>query len=299
MEILNQIRDDYENGAGFLARRSCEILKEILMQQSREDIDAVKKVIKHFCHSLYNLRPSMTNINNLAFLLNDQLEDIFTVYSIGDPIPALLKKIDEIILIQKKAIIKAAHNLSNLLKESQTILTHSKSLSVLKALDLANEKNIRVYVTESSPVMEGRAMAETLNHWIKIPVFVIADTEISHVMPQVDIVIVGCDTILPDGSIINKIGTSTIALCAEKCEKKFYCVGDTYKISSDKNSVALEEVSSSQSLTSFADAKNVYFDKTTEELITGIVTEEGMMSLPLIKKHVSLWKSLERNLLKH
>ena len=298
MQILDQIRNDYENGANFLARRSCEILKGLISCQTREDIAALKGTIKEYCQNLYNLRPSMVNINNTAALLYHELSRIFSLYPVSDPIPALVQRIDEIILDFRKVVIKSAHEAEKLIPEGAALLTHSKSLAVAKAIDLANAKNLQVYVTESRPHMEGQRMAGMLNEWLKIPAFVITDAEVSHFMPRIDMVLVGCDSILPDGCIVNKIGTSTIALCAHEYKKPIYCIGDTYKISSLAEAVSLEEVPSSQSSTEFPEIKNVYFDKTSHEYLTGIISEWGVMSPEDIADRVENWSHLEKELMK-
>jgi len=48
-------------------------------------------------------------------------------------------------------------------------------------------------------------------------------------MPKIDCVFVGCEAVVENGGIINKIGTFTIALCAKTFQKPFYVFTESLK----------------------------------------------------------------------
>lgn len=48
-----------------------------------------------------------------------------------------------------------------------------------------------------------------------IPTKVISDSAVAVIMPKVDCIFVGCEAVVENGGIINKIGTFTTALCAK------------------------------------------------------------------------------------
>lgn len=62
-----------------------------------------------------------------------------------------------------------------------------------------------------------------------IPCKVIADAAVAVAMPNVDCIFVGCEAVVENGGIINKIGTFTLALCAKTFQKPFYVFTESLK----------------------------------------------------------------------
>jgi len=48
-------------------------------------------------------------------------------------------------------------------------------------------------------------------------------------MPKVDCIFVGCEAVLENGGIVNKVGTFTVALCARTFQKPFYVFTESLK----------------------------------------------------------------------
>ncbi|MGH9830908.1 MAG: hypothetical protein ACREDR_47485, partial [Blastocatellia bacterium] len=128
---------------------------------------------------------------------------------------------------------EAAWHFAGLVTPNSTVLTHSRSSTVLLALKRAKEsgKSFNVIVTESRPVMEGRTVAKSLAE-AGIPVTLIADAAAALVMDKVDMVVVGADRVT-ENCIINKIGSYMIALAAREREIPFYTIADSSKFIRD------------------------------------------------------------------
>jgi len=94
-----------------------------------------------------------------------------------------------------------------------TYVTLSYSDNVLESLKAAHERAsvARVYVMESGPCLEGRALAKALAA-SDIPSTIVPDSEGPSRVREASAVLVGADSILRDGSLINKAGTSSLAL---------------------------------------------------------------------------------------
>jgi translation initiation factor eIF-2B subunit alpha len=58
---------------------------------------------------------------------------------------------------------------------------------------------------------------------------VIKDAAVALVMPKVDCIFVGCEAVLENGGVVNKLGTFTIALCAKTFQKPFYVFSESLK----------------------------------------------------------------------
>jgi ribose 1,5-bisphosphate isomerase len=165
------------------------------------------------------------------------------------------------------------------------ILTHCHSSTVTSILRKAklDGKSFDVVCTESRPVFQGRITAkETLDAGIKTTMIV--DSAVRHFMNQVDLVMVGADAITSEGNVINKIGTSMVALAAKEARTPFYVVSELLKfdpLTIHGEYEKLEERSSKEvweESPSGLIIRNPAFDITRREFIHGIICEEGIIS---------------------
>ena len=165
------------------------------------------------------------------------------------------------------------------------VLTHCHSSTVTSMLNRAKEegKSFEVICTESRPVFQGRITAkEMLEAGIKTTLIV--DSAVRYFMNEVDLVVVGADAITSEGNVINKIGTSMVALAAKEARTPFYVVSELLKfdpvtIHGDYESI--EERSPSEvwdDPPSGLVIRNPAFDVTRREFIHGIICEEGIVS---------------------
>ncbi|GAB1608154.1 translation initiation factor eIF-2B subunit alpha-like [Argonauta hians] len=116
------------------------------------------------------------------------------------------------------------------LRDGMTILTHSRSRVVLQVLKEAarDKKRFNVFVTESRPDESGRVLCDELKK-ANIAALLILDSAVSSVMSDVDLVLVGAESVVESGGIINKIGTFNIALAAKAFNKPVYVVAEFFK----------------------------------------------------------------------
>ena len=128
----------------------------------------------------------------------------------------------------------------------------------------------------------------------------IVDSAVRYFMKDVDLVIMGADAVTVNGSIINKIGTSQLALAASEARKNVIIAAETYKFSpktllgelveiEERDS---EEVITREKLDEFSNVfvKNPAFDVTPREYVDLICTEVGAippeMAYIIIKEHL-------------
>jgi translation initiation factor eIF-2B subunit alpha len=57
----------------------------------------------------------------------------------------------------------------------------------------------------------------------------ISNAAVGIVMPKIDCIFVGCEAVLENGGIVNKIGTFTIGLVAKTFQKPFYVFTESFK----------------------------------------------------------------------
>ena len=257
-----------------------------------QDLETAKKI-------LFETRPTAVN---LAW----GLEKIMKITKTG-------KNVDEI----RRSVIETAKQMaeddvqinmsigkngSELFNESDTIMTHCNAgalatvgygtaLGVIRATKESG-KNIKVIATETRPIQQGsRLTAFELKH-DGIDVSLIPDTAVGYTMANglVNGVIVGADRILQTGHVFNKIGTYQVATMAKQHNIPFYVAAplSTFDLESRPDDVIIEQRKASE-VTGIGDKKtapdginviNPAFDMTPPELISGIITENGVVKPP-------------------
>ncbi len=160
--------------------------------------------------------------------------------------------------------------------QSDFIFTLSNSRTIIEVLKLwkHQNKNIKVTVCESRPKFEGRFAAKELaKHGLETTL--IAEALMSKFIPQVDLVLIGADKILKDGSVVNKTGSLSSAIIAKYYKKPFVVAASKEKISQETNSLIKEEnpkeILSNQ--IKKLNPVNIYFEVIAKSLITKIVTD--------------------------
>lgn len=192
-----------------------------------------------------------------------------------------------------------------LLKDGDIVLTHCNAGSLatvaygtaLGVIRAAKEsgKRLSVIATETRPVMQGsRLTAFELLH-DGIDVSLITDTAVGHMMARgaISHVIVGADRVLHTGHVFNKIGTYQVAILANKHNVPFYVAAplSTFDFESNPDDVIIEDRSADEVVRvgrkriapKGVRVFNPAFDMTPPELITGIITEKGVIKPPFEK----------------
>jgi methylthioribose-1-phosphate isomerase len=197
-----------------------------------------------------------------------------------------------------------------ILRDGDMVLTHCNAgslatvaygtaLGVIRAARDSG-KRLSVIATETRPVMQGsRLTAFELLH-DGIDVSLITDTAVGHMMAigAVNHVIVGADRVLRTGHVFNKIGTYQVAILANKHNVPFYVAAplSTFDFESSPADVIIEDrsveevvkVGKRRIAPKGVRVFNPAFDMTPPELITGIITERGVLNPPFDKNLKSL-----------
>ena len=163
-----------------------------------------------------------------------------------------------------------------------------------------------VYADETRPLLQGARLTAWELIEDNIPVTLITDNMAAWVMQtqHIDSVIVGADRIAANGDTANKIGTYGVALAAKYHQIPFYIAApiSTFDFTLETGKqIPIEERSADEvrllhSVVTAPQQVNVFnpaFDVTPGELITGIITEYGVISAPYIENIKKLQKILQ------
>ncbi|MBS7631022.1 S-methyl-5-thioribose-1-phosphate isomerase [Candidatus Bathyarchaeota archaeon] len=195
------------------------------------------------------------------------------------------KILDELILNFEKSHTAIISFGSKRILDGDCILTHCHSSTVNDMLKLAkrNGSSFSVIVTETRPLYQGRITARELIE-AGIETTLIVDSAARSFIKSVDLVIVGADAITSEGNVINKIGTSMIALIAHEARIPFYTISSLLKFDPQTVYGEFESIEERNSFEVWADPPeglciaNPAFDITKRDYIHGIICEEGVIS---------------------
>jgi methylthioribose-1-phosphate isomerase len=154
-------------------------------------------------------------------------------------------------------------------------------------------KQIHVWVDETRPLLQGARLTTWELKEAGVPHTLITDSMAAHFMARgsIDLVMVGADRIAANGDGANKIGTYGVAVLAHAHDIPFYFVAPTSTVdlsTPDGAHIEIEERSPDE-VTSFRGVRtapegtkvaNPAFDVTPQRLISGIVTESGIVTTP-------------------
>ncbi|SHJ42778.1 S-methyl-5-thioribose-1-phosphate isomerase [Parasporobacterium paucivorans] len=198
---------------------------------------------------------------------------------------------------------KIGENGAALLRDGMSILTHcnagrlatARYGTALAPVYVAEEqgKRIHVYADETRPLLQGARLTAYELKEAGVDVTVITDSMAAYVMKnmRVDFVIVGCDRVAANGDTANKIGTYGVALLAKAHGIPFYVAGPFSTIDMDTptgREILIEERPPEEITHGFGkrtvpvgvEVLNPAFDVTDHALITGFITEKGIICPP-------------------
>jgi len=269
------------------------------LQSSAKEKDELINYLENAKKILFKTRPTAVN-------LSWGLDKIMQVAKNAENVDEIRKSVVEAAKHMAEDDIKInmsmGKNGSELFNDNDTIMTHCNAgalatvgygtaLGVIRATKDSG-KNIKVIATETRPVQQGsRLTAFELKH-DGIDVSLIPDTAVGYTMANdlVNGVIVGADRILRTGHVFNKIGTYQVATMAKKHNIPFYIAAplSTFDLQSKPDDIIIEQRKASE-VTGIGDKRtapdgidviNPAFDVTPPELISAIITENGVAKPP-------------------
>ena len=151
----------------------------------------------------------------------------------------------------------------------------------------------KVYADETRPLLQGARLTAFELQQAGVDVTLIMDSAAASVMSQglVDVVIVGTDRVAANGDFANKIGTLGLAIAAQYYGIPFYvaCPSSTLDLETPSGSRIEIEERDAEEVTHLAGrriapdamkARNPAFDVTPHALVSGFVTERGIVHAP-------------------
>jgi translation initiation factor eIF-2B subunit alpha len=143
---------------------------------------------------------------------------------------AILERGERFQLISLAARDRIAGQAADFIPNNSTVLTHGWSRVVAGVLlEAAKTKHFDLIILEGRPDAAGAKAAQFYSKEGQIPVRLVLDAAMGSVMEQVDLVLTGAEAVVENGGVVNKLGTYSLACCAQASRKPFYVAAESYK----------------------------------------------------------------------
>src|SRR3989440_11913848 len=252
-EAIRGMAEDRTSGASKLARLAVDTMGlAIVNAKGRPDPKELAEVARRISEA----QPAMAIVHNVAQLVARLVSEGL------DPKAVLLEIRTEL----DRARERIARTFLKVVPPHATIVTLSYSDNVLEAIKMAHGRGHvnRAYVLESGPLFEGRTMANALSD-AGVPASAVPDSEGASLLARASCALVGADSVLRDGAVVNKVGTRGLAAVAADRKKPFYVACETLKFDARYDAATWPGLR--------IPSMNSTFEVTPSELITTTVTE--------------------------
>jgi len=272
-QLLEEIRQDRVHSASWLSLRAIGALRLAAGKSNTHTAADFLNEVKAVARELAEAKPSMAPIANLVALwFYEMVQESETAKDLDSLRAFAILRGERIIKARKGALNRVAEHGSQVVEDGDVLISCSDSATVVQSLKAARlaGKEFGVYVAESR-TSDGKAYGEAMAEKMRserIPVKVIPDNPktIGDCASKSTKALVGADSILDNGSLINGSPTLIIAEAAKEKQIPFYIVCETTKFSALRlagRHLWLEEG----------------FEVIPPQLITRIITEEGVMKV--------------------
>lgn len=305
---LKEIAADNSSGSQAITRAAATLFFEILEEKPPPSAEDLRAVILQSGRRLLRAHPTMASLFNLLVRLLQALDRAAGAKSSQGALRAIP---DDFVAEMEAHNRRIADHLFELIRPNLTrgmpaVLTHSASGSVSAALRRCRErgKPFSVICTESRPVGEGARQAADLAR-AGIPTALTTDALAVSLLagglpdvPRADLVVVGADAVAAAG-VVNKAGTSALAAIARQRRIPCYVLAGSEKFLPSGYPItgALgKENAPAEILSPIPHGLSVinrYFDLTLLEELTGVISEDGLLSPGDLHKRIEELKGHE------
>jgi translation initiation factor eIF-2B subunit delta len=265
---IKKIKSDRSSGASQIARNALGVLKFFAQTSKIETCRGFIGAFSELGRMLFDMRHNMAPVQNLVARI------VYEIHSLDEDNLVKVRnfavsRIDALCKESDAAAKKTAEWAASKIGYSDFLATCSYSSTICETFRIAKNKGKRfkVFIAESKSdddkLRYGQVVANFLES-IDVSAEVFPDDEIYRYVPKTNCVLVGADSVLFDGSIINGCPTYGVAVEAADSGVPFFSVCESIKANS--MSYLGKNIEAEKG-----------FDLVPSNLITGIITEKGIL----------------------
>lgn len=298
-QIINDIKDIKIQGATNVAIATFEGIKLFLSDYEKDvPLEVLFADLEKVGISLAEARPNEPLAKNGLKYLTHMIRVKFPgLTSFSDTKSAFVKLSDEYLTLIKSSKDLIVKHSETLLEGVDEVVTHCHSSTAERVIIAQSRRvdNFSAVCTETRPLFQGRITAKNLLDG-GVDTTMIADSAVESFIigrgvRNTDVVFIGCDQICMNGDAINKIGSWGVALASYYANKPIYVMGSILK--TDVSTVYRPvEIEMRDAKELWEDAPeglkmvNPAFEIVNKELITGYLTEIGLVKPDEIEKKI-------------
>jgi len=294
-KIQERIRSLEIQGARNVAVAGLECLKIAALTEDVHSPPELLSRVVDVARSVSRVRVTEPGLRNvLAQVLHSSKR--YDPKDISDLRTFIVRRCDDLLHLLDSNLPNICLHGSSVIKDGFTVFTHCHSSSVTRLImSEAEKKSLRVFCTETRPRWQGRKTAQELcEHGIDTTLFV--DSATHMYMQEAQLVLIGADAV-GGGKLYNKIGSYMVIHFANLLGIPAYSVCETQKFD------PLVEIGYEQPIEQRPPSEviegdvpfnvlNPAFETVPLEMLTGIITEEGVVRPEEVGKVVKKYQYL-------
>jgi eIF-2B alpha/beta/delta-like uncharacterized protein len=287
-QLIREIEDMKVKGAYLITRVALEALALRAKEAAANGVP-ILEALRAAAHRLQAAQPSMASVANAcAYVLHPLAPPESSSLTSEDIHQLVVERSQEFLDANDRAQQAVVEVGARVVQAGDVIFIHSYTGTLLEIFRRACEdgRRFRVIATESRPYCEGRFMVSELLK-IGISCTLIIDAAIGSYIGQATKSLVGCDSFLSNGDVVNKIGTQLLALACQVHGVPLYAAGSVLKLSMrslrgetvkmlerpDDGGIAPADLPDRQGL----QVENRIFDVTPGRHFAALITDQGML----------------------
>jgi len=286
---IEAIARDRRHGAAQLAGRAVEVLVTLCRRGRASTPQELTRLVITAALRIARIRPSMAPVYNWSLLFARRFSELTRRAASLEDLRRRGVHLGEEIRAQQRSLVRQqVESARPLLAACRSLVTLSYSSTVEAILRQALQRHTTVVIAESRPLFEGRRLFTRIRE-THASLRIVTDAQLGLAVARADLVLVGADSILSDLAVVNKTGTYLAALVAKAHHRGFYVAADTFKIQAAlvSSTGVLEAKSGKEVWPRYAEScDNVYFDITPGDLVSGFVTELGILDGSRMTKEI-------------
>jgi methylthioribose-1-phosphate isomerase len=314
-QVAEAIRNMTLRGAPIIGISAAFGLVLAAFNSSIRDLESLKKIVHNSAIELGQTRPTAIN---LAWALNRMLASMDEAIGSADDLRQQLES-EAIKMAAEDVKINQtiSKNGAELINDGDTIIHHCNTgalamvdwgtaLGVIRTAH-AQGKHLHVLVDETRPRLQGSRLTAWELQQYGIPFEIICDNAAGFFLEKgiVQKVLFGADRVVQNGDVANKIGSYMLALAANANHVPVYSVFPTSTVDltiktgsqipiemRSQDEVLDIQLHGEQVVPNGSTARNPAFDITPHELISGYVTEVGVITHPF---EINILKAIRKN----
>jgi methylthioribose-1-phosphate isomerase len=314
-QVAEAIRNMTLRGAPIIGVSAAFGLVLAAFNSSTKDLESLKTIVHNSAIELGQTRPTAIN---LAWALNRMLASMDEAIGSADDLRQQLES-EAIKMAAEDVKINQtiSKNGAELINDGDTIIHHCNTgalamvdwgtaLGVIRTAH-AQGKHLHVLVDETRPRLQGSRLTAWELQQYGIPFEIICDNAAGFFLEKgiVQKVLFGADRVVQNGDVANKIGSYMLALAANANHVPVYSVFPTSTVDltiktgsqipiemRSQDEVLDIQLHGEQVVPNGSTARNPAFDITPHELISGYVTEVGVITHPF---EINILKAIRKN----